>query len=58
MIRLFRKHFSSKIEKNPLFIDICREYWKIEKENSRKNKEIIFLNYILKYAKDSQVIYS
>jgi hypothetical protein len=58
MKRLFRKYFSSKIDKNPLFIDICREYWKIEKEKSRKNKEILFLNYIIKYAKHSQVLFS
>lgn len=57
MKRLFHKYYSSKIDKNPLFIEICREYWKIEKEKSRKSKEIIFLNYIIKYARKSQVIY-
>jgi len=58
MKRLINKCFTSKIDKNPLFIDICREYWKIEKEKSRKNKEILFLNYIIKYSKHSNVIFS
>jgi hypothetical protein len=47
-----------KTNKNPLFIDLCREYWKIEKENSRKSKEIIFLNFISSFVKNPEVILS
>ena len=49
--------FSTKVNNNPLFIDVCREYWKIENEKSRKNKEMIFLLYISKFVKQSDVNY-
>ena len=49
--------FSTKVNNNPLFIDVCREYWKIENEKSRKNKEMIFLLYISKFVKQLDVNY-
>ena len=49
------KKYSTKSTKNPLFIEICREYWNIEIEKSRKTKELIFLEYITKFVKHSEV---
>lgn len=48
--------FSTKVKKSPLFIDLCREYWKIEKEPSRNNKEAIFLQFFSSFAKQPDLV--